>query len=93
MAGDALIAIRDHHLRVPEDVIVVGFDDVPLASYVSPPHCPQADRSSIVWVSQLASRAICTGTLMVPRKPGDLLHTAAFLSPLCKSAFIVHSCG
>jgi DNA-binding LacI/PurR family transcriptional regulator len=37
MASDALLAIRERGLRVPEDMILVGFDDVPLASYVSPP--------------------------------------------------------
>lgn len=37
MAADALIAIRERGLRVPEDIAVVGFDDVPLASYLSPP--------------------------------------------------------
>ena len=36
MAVDAIRALQDHDLRVPEDVAVVGFDDVPLASYVSP---------------------------------------------------------
>ena len=33
----ALSAIRDEGLRVPEDVAVVGFDDIPLARYMSPP--------------------------------------------------------
>ena len=37
MASDALIAIRERGLRVPEDIALVGFDDVPLASYVIPP--------------------------------------------------------
>lgn len=37
MAADALLAIRDRGLRVPEDIALVGFDDLPLATYVSPP--------------------------------------------------------
>lgn len=37
MAGDALIALQEKGLRVPDDIAVVGFDDVPLASYVTPP--------------------------------------------------------
>jgi len=37
MASDALIAIRERGLHVPEDIALVGFDDVPLASYVIPP--------------------------------------------------------
>lgn len=37
MAADALLALRSRGLKVPEDLIVVGFDDLPLATYVSPP--------------------------------------------------------
>jgi DNA-binding LacI/PurR family transcriptional regulator len=36
MAIDAVITIREQGLRVPEDIAVVGFDDVPMAGYVSP---------------------------------------------------------
>ena len=36
MAVDAIMAAQERGLRVPEDIAVVGFDDVPLASYVSP---------------------------------------------------------
>jgi LacI family transcriptional regulator len=37
MAVGALCALRDADVRVPEDVAVVGFDDIPIARYVSPP--------------------------------------------------------
>lgn len=37
MAVGALSAVREAGLRVPEDVAVVGFDDVPIARYVQPP--------------------------------------------------------
>jgi LacI family transcriptional regulator len=37
MAVGALSAVRDAGMRVPEDVAVVGFDDVPIAEFVSPP--------------------------------------------------------
>ena len=36
MALDAVLTLREYGLRVPEDVAVVGFDDIPLARYVVP---------------------------------------------------------
>jgi LacI family transcriptional regulator len=36
MAIGAMRAVQDLGLRVPEDVSVVGYDDIPLASYVQP---------------------------------------------------------
>lgn len=37
MALGAIRALREHGLRVPTDVSVVGFDDVPEAAFFSPP--------------------------------------------------------
>jgi DNA-binding LacI/PurR family transcriptional regulator len=37
VAIGALRAIREAGLRVPEDIAVVGFDDIPLAEYYDPP--------------------------------------------------------
>ena len=37
MALGAMRALREHGLRVPEDVSIVGFDDVPEAAYYEPP--------------------------------------------------------
>jgi LacI family transcriptional regulator len=36
MAIGALIAVREAGLRVPDDVAIAGFDDIPAAQYVSP---------------------------------------------------------
>jgi len=37
MAIGALSALREADLRVPQDVAVAGFDDIPMARYMSPP--------------------------------------------------------
>ena len=37
MALGATRALREHGLRVPEDVSIVGFDDIPEAAYFEPP--------------------------------------------------------
>ena len=37
MALGAMRALREHGLRIPEDVSIVGFDDVPESAYFEPP--------------------------------------------------------
>jgi len=37
MALGALHAARAQHLRVPEDISVIGFDDIPMAAHANPP--------------------------------------------------------
>lgn len=37
VAFGAMTAIREHGLTIPDDVALVGFDDVPLARYIDPP--------------------------------------------------------
>ena len=37
MALGAMAAVREKGLRVPEDVAIAGFDDIPTARYISPP--------------------------------------------------------
>jgi LacI family transcriptional regulator len=47
VAFGAMAAIRERGLRIPEDIAVVGFDDVPFARYATPPlttaHLPAAE--------------------------------------------------
>jgi LacI family transcriptional regulator len=47
MAIGALCALRDAGVRVPEEIAVTGFDDIPIAQYTSPPltsvHVPILD--------------------------------------------------
>lgn len=37
MAIGALSAVRRQKLRVPDDVAIAGFDDIPMAGYINPP--------------------------------------------------------
>jgi LacI family transcriptional regulator len=37
VAFGAIAAILEHGLRIPEDIAVVGFDDVPMSSFITPP--------------------------------------------------------
>ncbi len=36
MAIGAIKKIKDHNLRVPEDISIVGFDNIPYSAYISP---------------------------------------------------------
>ena len=61
MAIGAMRALHERGLRVPEDVCVVGFDDVPLASFLmpslttmSPDHAAMADAAITMLVDQIA---------------------------------------
>ena len=36
MAIGAMVAIKEHGLRIPEDIALVGYDDIPEASYTTP---------------------------------------------------------
>jgi DNA-binding LacI/PurR family transcriptional regulator len=37
VAGGAMLAAKRSGLRVPEDLSIVGFDDIPMAAYMDPP--------------------------------------------------------
>ncbi len=62
VAFGALQVIRRHGLRVPQDLALVGFDDVPLSAYLDPPlttvHLPaedlgrEAGRLLLQWIQE-----------------------------------------
>jgi DNA-binding LacI/PurR family transcriptional regulator len=59
-AAGALKALRDRGIAVPEQVAVIGFDDIPLASYLSPslttvgqPHHEMGDTAVQTLIAQL----------------------------------------
>jgi LacI family transcriptional regulator len=37
VATGAIQAIKSHHLRIPQDLSIIGFDDIPMAAYFDPP--------------------------------------------------------
>ncbi len=57
VAFGAMAAIREAGLRVPADIAVVGFDDIPLAAYFDPPlttvHLPAHDLGRAAGVALL----------------------------------------
>jgi LacI family transcriptional regulator len=67
MAIGALSALRENGLRVPDDMAVAGFDDIPLARYMNPP------LSTVhVDISQLGERA--AALLLLSIQKGNRSH-------------------
>jgi len=60
MAIGALSALREVGMRVPEDIAVAGFDDIPMARYMSPPLTSVPRRNQ-------CTRGSCHGDLAPPR--------------------------
>jgi LacI family transcriptional regulator len=58
MAIGCLSAFREHGIRVPEDIALAGFDDIPIARYMTPPLT-----SVRVSIAELGGRAM---TRLVP---------------------------
>jgi len=90
MALGALVWLREQHVRVPDDIAVVGFDDIPTARYVSPPLTTVA-----VDVTTLGERAV---TLLLhemtePRFGGDDAHRVAHHEVLPTALVVRASCG
>ena len=84
VAMGASAAIRKHGLKVPRDIALVGFDDIPMAYYLDPPlttvHLPAAD---------LAHRACETLIGMLqgqqPERKHQLLDTHLVVRASCGS--------
>jgi LacI family transcriptional regulator len=84
MALGALSAIREAGLRVPQDVAVAGFDDIPIARYANPP------LSSVhVPISELGTRAM---EKLLQAVKGGASHTRR-QDTLGTSLMIRESCG
>ncbi len=82
IALGAKAAIRDHGLSIPEDIALVGFDDLPLAYYLDPPlttvHLPAVDLAR--HASQMLS-IILQGKL--PVKKQEILDTYLVVRQSC----------
>lgn len=84
MAVGVLGALQDSHLRVPEDVAVTGFDDIPMARYLTPPLT-----TVHVDMLQLGHRAV--QLLLDPRDPAapqgvhEVMNTTLVVRSSCGS--------
>lgn len=85
MAIGALSAVRQCGLRVPRDVAIAGFDDIPMAGYINPPltsvHVP---------INELGGRAIARLIEAVTGKTGrdengEMLPTTLVIRESCGS--------
>jgi DNA-binding LacI/PurR family transcriptional regulator len=75
IAVGAIRRLRSQGLRVPEDISVVGYDDVPIAAYVDPPlttvHQPMREVGELaasVVLDQLAGKQPPPGPHLLPAR-------------------------
>jgi DNA-binding LacI/PurR family transcriptional regulator len=73
MALGCMTALKEQGLRIPEDVAVVGFDDIEVARYVDPPlttvHCPyqQVGRRAVrCLIERITGARVRGGTVVLP---------------------------
>lgn len=79
MAVGALAALAEAGLRVPEDVAVAGFDDIPIARYVSP--ALTTIRVPIAALGAAALEALSKAIDAKPSKPAKPSKHAATAAP------------
>jgi DNA-binding LacI/PurR family transcriptional regulator len=80
-AVGALLALRQAGYRVPEDVALVGFDDVPFSRYLTPPLTTV--RAPIEQVGRIAVRQLVALIHNEPVQPLTLLPTEVVLRSSC----------
>lgn len=88
MAVGAIRALRESGRRVPGDVSVIGFDDIPLASYFDPPLTTL--RQPLEELGSLAARLLVEMVLDPARPPAQVLIPARLIErascgPLAKT--------
>ena len=70
MAFGAALGLRRHSLRVPDDVSLVGFDDLPMSQYASPPlstiHQPASELGRLAAMAMLSLLSGATPTEALP---------------------------
>ena len=88
VALGAIGALREAGLRVPDDVSIVGFDDVPLAAYFDPPltsiRVPAYDlglAAGHALLDRIAGREVPSRTLL----PTELIVRASTGSPAMRT--------
>jgi len=74
MAVGAIRALREAGYRVPEDISVVGVDDIPLASYFDPPLTTL--RQDMAAIGRLAAQSLITAIEMPEDTPQHFSLTA-----------------
>lgn len=84
MAVGCLVAFREAGLRVPEDIAVAGFDDIPLAALVSP-----ALTTARVHIAEMGRRALEQLLLSIENPQRNRRAAQAFVPELV----IRESCG
>ncbi|MGI8930883.1 MAG: substrate-binding domain-containing protein, partial [Sphingomicrobium sp.] len=70
MAIGCLVALRDSGLRVPDDIALAGFDDIPIARYVSP-----ALTTAAVPIAEIGRRALECCVELVAGRQTELRHS------------------